>query len=76
MYLIKINGDVVTASTWESVVRYIRERYPNAEIGHDGDMEDGGDWTMAWVQTEEQAAAGEVEGTPIATITHVHDADD
>ncbi len=76
MFLIKVGGKVVTASTWEGVVRWIKERYPNAEIGHDGDMEDGGDCTMAWVQTDEQAAAGEGEGTPIATITHAHDADD
>jgi hypothetical protein len=76
MYLIRINGKVVTASTWDGVVRWIRDRHPNAEIGHDGDMEDGGDCTIAWVQTDEQAAAGEGQGTPIATITHVDDADD
>jgi hypothetical protein len=76
MYLIRTNGRVVTASTWEGVVRWIRERHPNAEIGHDGDMEDGGDCTMAWVQTDEQAAAGEGEGTPVATVTQIHDADD
>ena len=74
MYLIKINGDVVTASTWESVVRWIRDRYPDAVIGHTGDMEDGGDRTHCW-ESEVDPGSGDMP-LIIATITHVHDADD
>jgi hypothetical protein len=74
MYLIKIGGDVVTASTWEGVVRWIRQRYPNAEIGHDGDMEEGGTRTLCWADADD--AANYVVAKAIASITRVHDADD
>ncbi len=77
MYCIQVLSSerVITAATWEAAVGWLRERYPNAEIGHDGDMEDGGDCTMCWMQTEEQAAAGEGEGTAIASITRSYDDD-
>ncbi len=74
MYFIEIGGKVVTASTWESVVRYIKERYPNAVIGHTGDMEDGGDRTHC-KESEVDPASGDMPRI-IASITHVHDADD
>ena len=74
MYLIKIGGKVATASTWESVVRYIRDRYPDAVIGHPGDMEDGGDRTHCW-ESEVDPESGDMP-LIIASITHVDDADD
>jgi hypothetical protein len=74
MYLIKIDDRVVTASTWEGVVRWIRDRYPDAEIGHDGDMEDGGTRTLCWA--DEADAVNDDGAKAIATITRVHDADD
>ena len=74
MYFIEIGGKVVTASTWESVVRYIKDRYPDAVIGHTGDMEDGGDRTHCW-ESEVDPASGDMP-LIIASITHVHDADD
>jgi hypothetical protein len=74
MYLIKVHGRVVTASTWESVVRWIRERYPKAEIGHDGDLGDGGDRTLCWA--DEADAANDDGAKAIASITRVDDADD
>ena len=74
MYMIKIAGKVVTASTWEGVVRWIRERYPTAGIGHDGDMEDGGTRTLCWANADD--ADNDDGANAIASITHVHDADD
>ena len=74
MYLIKIGGKVATASTWESVVRYIRDRDPDAVIGHTGDMEDGGDRTHCW-ESEVDPESGDMP-LIIASITHVDDADD
>ena len=71
MYLIKIGDRAVTASTWEGVVRWIRERHPNAEIGHDGDMEDGGNRTLCWADADD--AANYVEAKAIASIWWIDD---
>jgi len=31
----------------------VRTRYPEAEIGHDGDLADGGDRTLCWATEED-----------------------
>ena len=71
MYLIKIDDRVVTASTWEGVVRWIRQRYPNAEIGHDGDMEEGGTRTLCWADADD--ANNYVVAKAIARIWWIDD---
>jgi hypothetical protein len=46
------DGRVETAQGYDAAQDMLREQYPDAEIGHDGDLSLGGDRTLAW-ETEE-----------------------
>lgn len=55
-YTIKYsNGRTDTADTYDAAIEAVRAEYPDAEIGHDGDLENGGDRTLCW-ETEDEAA--------------------
>ena len=53
-------------NTYGEAVRIIREEYPDAAIGHAGDLEDGGDRTIAWRSAED--AEGDSGARSIAAI--------
>jgi len=38
--------------TYENAVASLLDRYPGAEIGHDGDLSDDGDRTLCWADEE------------------------
>lgn len=43
------NGDTkVCVDTLADAEAYILRRWPDAEIGHDGDLSEGGDRTLFW----------------------------
>jgi len=42
------NGDTETHDTYDAALSAIRARYPLAEVGHSGDLRDGGARTLAW----------------------------
>lgn len=42
------NGNERRYGTYEAAVAGVLDSYPDAEIGHDGDISDGGDLTLVW----------------------------
>lgn len=38
--------------TYQAAIDAIESEYPDAEIGHDGDLTSGGERTMAWADEE------------------------
>jgi hypothetical protein len=46
-------GSTDTADTYEAAQDAVRARYPGAEIGHDGDLDDFGDRTLCWASAED-----------------------
>ena len=49
MYIINHrNGNTDMTSTFKAACERIKDQYPNARIGHDGDLSDGGDRTLVW----------------------------
>ena len=38
----------VETETYEDAIAAIEAEWPDAEIGHDGDLTDGGDRTLCW----------------------------
>lgn len=38
--------------TYEEAVSRVRSVYPNAEIGHSGDISEGGERTLCWIDEE------------------------
>jgi hypothetical protein len=48
------DGRMVTGiETYEAAIEAVRTQYPEAEIGHDGDLEGGGDRTLCWASEED-----------------------
>ncbi len=47
------DGRSATAETYDAAVETLRNEYPEAEIGHSGDLEDGGDRTLCWACEED-----------------------
>ena len=42
------HGATEQYDTYDAAVAAVTAEYPDAVIGHDGDLEDGGDRTLAW----------------------------
>ena len=42
------DGRTVETDSYEAAVATIEAEYPDAAIGHDGDLSDGGDRTLCW----------------------------
>ena len=54
MYIISYtDGREDTAETYEGAQAAVLARYPDAEIGHDGDLDGGGDRTLCWATEED-----------------------
>lgn len=47
------NGLEFRYETYEAAVQAVLESYPEAEIGHDGDITDGGRRTLCWETAED-----------------------
>ena len=61
------NGAIETFETLEAAKARIYHLYPEAEIGHDGDLEDGGDRTLCW--SNEQDSVNDAGQKAVADIT-------
>lgn len=42
------DGTSTTHATYEAAVEAVRAQYPDAVVGHDGDLTDSGDSTLCW----------------------------
>ena len=48
------NGQpTVTTDTYDEAIEILQAEYPDLESGHDGDLSDGGDRTLAWACEED-----------------------
>ena len=61
------SGKVETFETLDAAKAHINRLYPEAEIGHAGDLEDGGDRTLCW--ENEQDSVNDAGQKAIANIT-------
>jgi|LakMenEpi03Aug12_release.lakeMendotaPanAssembly.Ray.scaffolds.fasta_scaffold3270924_2 hypothetical protein len=65
------NGQTDTANTYKAAIAAIRAEHPDAAIGHEHDLNDGGDRTLAWADgVEADSDDGE---NAIAVITRSDD---
>lgn len=46
-------GEVETCSSYREAVEWCEDRWPDAEIGHDGDLTDGGERTLVWASVDD-----------------------
>lgn len=46
------DGDTDSAYTYDSAIVRVLRLFPNALVGHEGDLEEGGDRTMCWVAAD------------------------
>lgn len=60
MYYISFAGGAPDRyyDTYEEAVAAVLSEWPDAEIGHDGDIDDGGDQTLVWESEEESEGDG------------------
>lgn len=47
------NGRSESYESYDAAVEALTTEYPDAEIGHDGDLSDGGDRTLVWESEED-----------------------
>jgi hypothetical protein len=47
------NGTEHRYETCEAAEDAVRESYPDSEIGHDGDISEGGDRTLCWATEDD-----------------------
>lgn len=73
---------VAHIETYEEAIAEVKSRYPDAAIGHDGDLTSGGDRTLCWASEEDSIdddgarAAAEIRTSPIVrTGRHSHGID-
>jgi hypothetical protein len=72
MYLITYrDGTTEPAGTYAAACNRIKAGWREAVIGHDGDMEDGGNRTLCWADADD--AANYVEAKAIASIWWIDD---
>lgn len=60
------DGRCESYESYDAAIASVTEEYPDAEIGHDGDLECGGDRTLCWPDAE--SAANDDGRRAIATI--------
>ena len=61
----------IPCATYDEAVERVRQAWPEAVIGHDADLTDGGDLTMCWSCEEEQSKDDDDGVRACATITAV-----
>lgn len=52
--------------TYEQAIASLEAQYPDCEIGHDGDLTEGGDKTLCWANEED--AEGDNSVNSVAAI--------
>lgn len=66
-YLVRIMSEpIVLADSYNEAVETVRRHLPGCELGHPGDITDGGDRTLVWV--DEADAEGDDGSQAIAEI--------
>jgi hypothetical protein len=64
-------GNTIDFRSIEAAKAFIRKAWPEAVIGHDGDLDDGGTRTLCW--PDDAAAVNDDGANAIATITRSDD---
>jgi hypothetical protein len=64
-------GNTIDFSSIKAAKAFIRKAWPEAVIGHDGDLSDGGDRTFCW--PDDAAAVNDDGANAIATIRRSDD---
>lgn len=64
-----LDGSTDEYDTYDQATAAVAARFPDAEIGHDGDLSDGGDRTLCWA--DEEASIDDDGQTAIAVIRRV-----
>jgi hypothetical protein len=63
------NGDSpVSFLEYEECIRFLERKYPDLELGHDGDLSDKGDRTLVW--ENEQDSINDAGANAVASITN------
>ena len=66
-YSIKFShGTTERAETYEEALDIVQQVFPDAYIGHDGDLSDGGDRTLCW--RDEESSEDDDGARAIASI--------
>lgn len=60
------DGRTESHDTYEAACDAVTAEYPDAEIGHDGDLTDGGDRTLCWA--DEASSANDDGARAVASI--------
>jgi hypothetical protein len=60
------DGRRATTETLDGAIALLLAEYPDLEYGHDGDLSDGGDKTLAWAC--EQDSLGDAGQNAVASI--------
>ena len=63
------DGSTSTSVTLQDAIDLVSERYPEAEIGHAGDLSDGGDRTLCWA--DEESSVDDDGARAVASIRRV-----
>jgi len=64
------DGNTEHCQNYRAALEAILSQYPEAEIGHDGDIPDGGDRTLCW---EDEAASLDDDGAHAIANIRMHD---
>ncbi len=64
-------GNTIDFRSIEAAKAFIRKTWPEAVIGHDGDLSDGGDRTFCW--RDDASAVNDDGANAVATITRSDD---
>ena len=60
-------GNTIDFRSIKEAKAWIRRTWPDAVIGHDGDLDDGGDRTFCW--RDDDSAVNDDGANAVATIT-------
>jgi len=63
------DGSTSTSVTLQDAIDLVASAYPEAEIGHAGDLADGGDRTLCWA--DEESSADDDGARAVASIRRV-----
>lgn len=65
------HGTTEYADTYDDAIDMVRAVYTDCEIGHDGDIPDGGERTLVWA--DEASSVNDDGSRAVASITRLHD---
>ena len=64
-------GNTIDFRSMKDAKAFIRKEWPEAVIGHDGDLDDGGDRTFCWA--DDASAVNDDGGNAVASIIRSDD---